>query len=147
MKAISFLFAINSLLIVFCQTPLVNLFKNSNKLLIAGIGSFLIGTGMSILGFSFTFALAIFSCIVYTAGEMIFFPLTQLICYENGPDNKKGLCLGMFRMTYAASKVLGPIIGGIIYSRWGGNMIWSLSGCIGIICLTAYIYCQRYLLK
>jgi predicted MFS family arabinose efflux permease len=139
-KAVSILFILNSLLIVFCQTPLVNLFSKYNKVLAVGIGAFLIGIGMSILGFASTFSLAILSCIIYTLGEMVFFSMAQLVCYQSSDEKKKGLSLGLFRTFYATSRVIGPAIGGEIYYHFGGNMVWYFSGLLGVVCLGGCIY-------
>jgi MFS family permease len=84
--------------------------------------------------------MAIFSCIIYTMGEIIFFSVSQLVCYENGLQNKKGTSLGLYRMVYASSRVLGPTIGGFVYSLFGASVIWTASGVIGVMCLLGCLY-------
>lgn len=143
-KAISILFALNSFLVVFIETPLGNFLKNHNKILMIGIGGFLIGFGMFMLIFSYSFVLAIIACIIYTIGEIIFFCMTQLICYEKGAKKKKGHSLGMYRMVYATSRVIGPASGGLIYTQLGGNMVWYLSGIIGLLCFISCNYFKNY---
>ena len=140
-KGVSFLFAINSLLIVFLQTYVVKLFDKQNKFIMVGIGGFLIGISMLWLNFSFIFAFAVLACVVFTAGEMVFFSMAQLICYESGEANKKGRYLGLYRMIYAFSFVVGPFVGGHIYHNYGRNTLWYISGIIGILCLSL---CVRY---
>ena len=143
-KAVSILFAINSFLIVFFQMPIINLFNNDNKVLMVGVGAFLIGFGMLALSFSFTFILAIVSCVIYTIGEMLFFSMAQLVCYQKGEKKKKGHSLGIYRMVYATSRVAGPVMGGFIYYHFGGNMVLYLSGLIGILCLISCNYYKQY---
>ncbi len=141
MNAISLLFAVNSFLVVFFATPLGDYFGQYNKVLMTGIGGFCIGFGMLMLTFSYTFSLAILACVIYTLGEIIFFCVVQFICYQKGADNKKGESLGLYRMVYAASRVVGPTTGGAIYNHFGGNMVWYVSGVLGCLCL---LFCFKF---
>jgi MFS family permease len=47
-NGVSFLFALNSFLIVLIQTPLVNFFNDYNKIVMSGVGAFLMGFGIFI---------------------------------------------------------------------------------------------------
>jgi len=134
MKAVGILFVLNPFLIVLLQTPLIMQFDNINKILLIGIGALLAGVGMFILIFSNNFITAIFACIVYTIGEMFFFPSAQLVCYNQGSSKRKGQSLGIFKSVYAISVVVGPAFGGIIYNHFGGNDVWYICGLIGLIC-------------
>lgn len=134
-KAVTSLFALNSFIVVVLSTPLGDCIKKFNKIMIIGIGGFLIGFGMFMLTFSGPFILAIFACIAYTIGEIIFFSMTQLVCYQNSLKNQKGKNLGFYRMIYASSRVTGPAMGGIVYTKFGGRIIWLMSGIIGLLCL------------
>jgi MFS family permease len=143
-KSVSILFTINCLLVVFFATPIGNIFGNYNKIRMVGIGSFLIGLGMFLLSLSNFFILAILSCVIYTFGEIIFFSIAQLIYYQKSHKKRKGHNIGIYRVTYASSRVIGPLIGGTIYHQFGSNMIWYLSGIIGIACLTTCSYFKKY---
>jgi MFS family permease len=139
--AFSLFFFLNTCLVVIFQNYLVNKFSDNNKLMMIGIGSFLIGFGMLLLNFSFIFAIALLSCIVYSAGEMIFFSMVQLFCYQRGNEGRKGSSLGAYRMVYASSRFIGPAVGGSIYYNLGGNVMWYFSGLTGLI---FFILCSHY---
>jgi predicted MFS family arabinose efflux permease len=139
-KGFSIVFIINALLVMLFQTPVGNLLSNRNKILMIGVGEFLLGFGMFILSYSFTFWLVIVACVIYTIGEMIFFPMSQLVCYQLALGPKKGHNLGLYRTTYASSRVAGPAIGGAIYHNMGGTMVWYVSGILGLFCLLACLY-------
>jgi len=141
LKAVSILFILNSFLVILFSAPIGNLVKDYNKVLMVGIGCSLIGTGAFLLIVSFNFTLAVVSCVIYTCGEIVFFSLAQLLCYETTSNNSKGHSMGMYRMVYAGSRVVGPAAGGVIYHHLGGDMIWYISGIIGLICLSA---CYRF---
>jgi len=143
-KGVSILFALNSFLVVLIGTPLGDSLKKQNKILMVGVGGFLIGLGMFMLIFSFSFMFALIACLIYTAGEIIFFCMAQLVCYQKGHQKKKGHSLGLYRMVYASSRVIGPAAGGFIYPRFGANLIWYLSGFIGLLCLVFCNYFKKY---
>lgn len=136
-QAVTILFAINSFMVVIASTLICELIKDFNKILMVGLGGFLIGIGMFMLTFSHSFIMAVLSCIIYTLGEIIFFSVAQLLCYQSGME-KKGSSLGLYRVIYALSRVLGPSAGGYIYYTFGGDMLWRISGFIGVVCL---IFC------
>jgi MFS family permease len=109
-----------------------------------GIGALLLGTGMLLLSLSCMFSLAMLACIIYTIGEMIFFSLSHLICYQNGAEKKKGSSLGIYRMIYASSRVVGPTLGGLIYQQWSGDALWYICGFIGLACFSACYHYRKY---
>lgn len=140
----SLLFGMNAFFIVFVQTPLVNLFNDDNKMLVLGAGTFLVGFGMFMLIFSMNFFLAIISCLIYTVGEMLFFSMSQLVCYQQSKKNKKGYSFGLYRMIYAFARFVGPVTGGLVYQLLGGNVIWYLCGFIGVIGLSICVRYKKY---
>lgn len=140
-SAASYMFILNTVLIVFFQTPIGGWFKDYNKILMAGTGALVVGLGMMLLSFASVFGIALIAGLIYTTGEMLFIPLAQLICYENGAAKKKGQSVGMYQTTYAISVVLGPIIGTHIYHHLGGQAVWYGSGFLGVIC---FILCFLY---
>ena len=143
-RGVGLIYAINPILIVFFQVPLVNRFKESNKVMLTGYGAFMMGAGTLMLVLPLTVFIAIISAIIYTVGEMLFMPVTQLICYQRADENKKGQGLGMYQTVYAASVVVGPAVGGVIYHKFGGDLLWYFSGVIGFICLLLGFYFKKF---
>ncbi|OGT37192.1 MAG: hypothetical protein A3F12_04205 [Gammaproteobacteria bacterium RIFCSPHIGHO2_12_FULL_38_14] len=143
-QGVSLLFAINSFLVVFFETPMGSFLSDYNKLLMVGVGAFFIGTGMGMLSIANVFAMAIVACVIYTIGEMIFFSMAQLVCYQKGAAQKKGQSMGTYRMVYATSRFIGPIAGGYVFQHIGGHVLWVFSGVIGVICLGVSYYFRKY---
>ncbi len=143
-KIFGMLFALNSFIIAGLQTPIVNIFKDANKAFIAGMGSLVMGLGMLMLSFTSLTSLALVSCLVYTFGEMLFIPMAQLICYQQGDAKKKGQNLGLFQTIYAAAVVFGPSLGGFIYHHFSGKAVWYFCGTLGVICFFGCLIFQKY---
>lgn len=139
----SILFILNAILIVLFQAPLVNSLANADKVILIGIGAFLSGLGMLLLNFSLFFVIAILSCIILTVGEILFFSIAQLICYEKSPEKKKGLGLGTYRMIYAASRVTGPAAGSLAYQQFSGHGLWLICFFLGALCFIPSFYFRK----
>jgi hypothetical protein len=144
MRAVSILFILDTVLIVLFQAPLVNFLKKSNKIFFIGIGGLFMGGGMAILNISFIFSLAIISCVIWTTGEMLFIPLTQLVCYEKGLDQKQGKPIGIYQAIYATGTICGPALGAFIYQRFGSETLWYAFGVIGLCCFLICSHFKKY---
>ncbi|MDF1795371.1 MAG: MFS transporter [Coxiellaceae bacterium] len=140
LHGIGLLLAINPALIILFQTPLTSAIKHFNKFDIIGIGVALMGMGCLLLNFITSFVFAALAYMVYTAGEMLFFSMAQYVCYESSPPQHKGNTLGIFQSTYAASLVVGPSIGGIIYHHLSPHWLWYACGLVGFIALLICFY-------
>lgn len=143
-KSFGILFTINTFMVVFLQTPIVDKICHKNNIVIVAAGSFLSGLGMLMLCLTYSFVFAIFSCIVMTLGEILFFAVSQLICYERSLPHQKGQSLGIYRMIYAASRAAGPAAGSFIYQSYGSNSLWLVCGLMGALCVVPSLYLQKY---
>lgn len=144
LQIMSLLFILYSLLVVFFEVPLGNFFNNYNKILMLGVGAFLIGMGMWILSFSSLLFMIILACIIYTIGEILFFCMSQYLFFQMSASHKKGTSLGAYRMIYALSRIVGPAAGGYLFHNFGSYMIWWLSGMLGFSCLLISNYYKKY---
>ncbi len=144
-KGVGILFALNSFMVVFFQVPVSNFFDTYNKILMLGVGAFLLGMGMFLLCFAFTFEIAVLACVIFTIGEMLFFSVAVFLCFQKAAENKKGQALGVYRMVYASSRIVGPAAGGVVYQSWGANILWVMCGAIGFVCLLACRYYKKLL--
>jgi predicted MFS family arabinose efflux permease len=130
---IATLFALNSILIVLFQTPLLHSMRSLNRILLMGAGAALLAFGFYILIFQSGFWILLMSCIIYTLGEMIFTTMSQLLMYAH--TQKKGQGIGLYQSINASSMIVGPSLGGLIYAHWGGQALWTSFGGLGLLCL------------
>lgn len=140
-KSFGLLFTFNTIIVVLFQAPIIDLIKNKNNIFMIGLGALLLGIGMLMLSFTSIFMLAILSCLITTIGEILFFSISQLVCYEN--VRRKGESLGIYRMIFAASRIVGPAAGSFIYQKFGGIILWYTCGFLGVLCFVPAIYFQN----
>lgn len=135
----SILFLINTFLVVTMQAPIGSLLSGQDNIKFVGFGSFLVGLGMMILSFATFFSEVVLAIIIYTIGEIIFFSLSLLVCYENSPPEKRGQWTGIYRMTFAVSRVIGPAAGGLIYYHYGPRVLWFFCFILGT---ATFLFCK-----
>lgn len=134
-SGMSYLFALNCILVVVLQPPVSHLIQKQNKLLMVGLGSFLQGLSLFMLILWHNYAYAMLAIFISTVGEVIFFPSVQLLCHNASKKNKKGKGIGLYRSVYGASRAFGASAGGFIYTMWSPVNLWCVNGFVGLLCL------------
>lgn len=131
----SYLFLINTLIIVLFQVSIVDFVNRYNQFLTAAIGSFLIGLGMFLLIFGHSYFLAMVSCLIWTIGEILAFPIIQMLLYNRSKEKNKAIHMGLYQSVYSFANVAGPILGSTAYQFEKGIGVWILCGALGVACL------------
>lgn len=131
----SYLFLINTIFIVIFQVSIVEAVGRFNQFLIAGVGSFIVGAGMFVLLLGSSYSLAIFSCLLWTVGEILAFPIIQMLLYNRAKESTKTIHVGLYQSVYSFSNVIGPALGSWAYKFYKGMGAWILCGILGLMCL------------
>ena len=125
--------AINTVLIIIVEVPLNNWMNDTpyRKSLI--IGALLAGIGFGGFAISTTVIPLVISIIVFTFGEMIFFPITAAYTSEIAPADRRGEYMGYYQMTFSFAFSAGPWLGTIVYENYGSVILWSGALFFGLI--------------
>lgn len=118
------LFTINTLMIVFLEVPL-NIatahWPHRRTLL---WGALLFGLGFGSLAFAWDLASVIATVVVWTVGEMFFFPAMAAYVTDIAPENRRGEYMGLSQMIMGLAFMVGPWAGTAILQRYGGRAVW-----------------------
>ena len=125
--------AINTVLIILVEVPLNNLMANTPYRKSLMIGALLAGVGFGGFAISTTVIPLVISIIVFTFGEMIFFPTTAAYTSEIAPSNKRGEYMGYYQMTFSFAFSAGPWLGTVVYENYGSVFLWSGALVFGVI--------------
>ena len=125
--------AINTVLIIIVEVPLNNWMNDTpyRKSLI--IGALLAGIGFGGFAISTTVIPLVISIIVFTFGEMIFFPITAAYTSEIAPADRRGEYMGYYQMTFSFAFSAGPWLGTVVYQNYGSVILWSGALVFGLI--------------
>lgn len=127
------LMAINTVTIIFVEVPLNNFMARWNDKRLMAIGALLCGTGFGLMIFSTNIVFIIATVLVWTFGEMIFFPSSASFISEISPETKRGEYMGYFQMTFSFSLMLGPWLGTIVLDNFGSTILWTGAFVFGLI--------------
>ena len=125
--------AINTVLIILVEVPLNNWMNDTPYKKSLMIGAMLAGIGFG--GFAIattTFSLAA-AIIIFTFGEMIFFPTTAAYTSEIAPADRRGEYMGYYQMTFSFAFSAGPWLGTVVYQNYGSVILWSSALVFGLI--------------
>jgi len=126
------LFLLNCVLIVLLQIPLSSLLARINNYRVAAIGSICIGIGFALFAFDHQYWWALLATTIWTIGEMIYFPMSQILTYDLSPHDKKGWGMGMYQFSYALGNIIGPAAGSFALAHHYPHITWLLAGVFGL---------------
>lgn len=116
--------AINTVLIIFIEVPLNNAMANWNDKVALALGAILCGLGYILMVLSNNIFFIGFTVVIWTFGEMIFFPASTSYTSNLSPENRSGEYMGYLQMTFSLALMLGPWLGGEVLETYGSTMLW-----------------------
>jgi predicted MFS family arabinose efflux permease len=125
--------SINTVLIIIAEVPLNNWMNDTpyRKSLI--IGALLAGIGFGGFAVATTTIPLVIAIIVFTFGEMIFFPITAAYTSEIAPADRRGEYMGYYQMTFSFAFSAGPWLGTVVYQNYGSVILWSGALVFGLV--------------
>jgi MFS family permease len=125
--------AINTVIIIFLEVPLNNWMNDTPYKKSLMIGALLAGIGFGGFAIATTTFPLIVAIVVFTFGEMIFFPVTAAYTSEIAPADRRGEYMGYYQMTFSFAFSAGPWLGTIVYQNYGSVILWSGALVFGLI--------------
>lgn len=116
--------AVNTVLIIIAEVPLNNMMSNVSYRKSMFWGAFLTAAGFGAMAFAKETIPLVITVIIWTFGEMIFFPVTASYISEIAPAERKGEYMGYFQMTFSFAFSMGPWLGTIVYQNYGAFNLW-----------------------
>lgn len=96
------------------------------------------------IGYGFVpyLAILLFVEFLFTIGEMLNGPHIQKVISVIAPEEHRGLYFSVFGMNWQLSRAIGPILGGLLFSHYGGKVMFAV---VGVILIAAGIAQARYI--
>lgn len=116
--------AINTGIIIFVEVPLNNAMADWDDRHSIAFGSLLCAFGFGAMAFVDSHFLIIITVIIWTFGEMIFFPAASSYASKISPENKRGEYMGYFQMIFSFSIMIGPLLGNEVLDNYGALPLW-----------------------
>jgi MFS family permease len=129
--AYGLLFTLNCLLIVFLEVPLNIATAHWPHRRTLALGALLFGVGFGGLALAWDFWSAAVTVVIWTVGEMFFFPAMAAYLTDIAPPNRRGEYMGLSQMIMGLAFMVGPWGGMLILERFGGKVLWGTMFILG----------------
>jgi len=131
---LGYIYAINGLVVVIGQYPLIKLFSRFGDMNTFIAGALFYSLGYFIIAFSHNLSDLMFDMVIITIGENLTTPTINTVISKISPAGKTGRYMGFNSMFNSIGRAFGPSIGTyIMYTfNYNGLMVWSLIAVFGI---------------
>jgi MFS family permease len=126
-------FTINTVLIILVEVPLTNMLNHWSDRKMLSIGALLCGIGFGSMAFIKDIYGLVITIIIWTFGEMIFFPSSSAYMSEISPENRRGEYMGAYQTTFNLAFAFGPWFGTAVMSHFGSSTLWIATFLLGLI--------------
>lgn len=133
----------NTLVIALFQVQIAHAVERRPPLPWIAIGALLLGLGYGINALSNGVFIALASIVVWTAGEMLYFPLTAAFASKRAPPSALGRYMSAYHLSIAVPFVAAPLLGTEIYERWGSGVLWASCAGAGVVIWFAFTWMGR----
>ena len=134
------LFVLNTLLIVAFEVPLNIAMAHWKTRMALGVAIALIAVGFGALaGATTTIPIAI-TVVLWTFGEMIFFPTSVAYVAELAPPGRTGEYMGMFSSAMSLALIIGPWLGTFLLDRMGAPTTWATMFVCGVLAISVLLF-------
>jgi predicted MFS family arabinose efflux permease len=127
------LFSLNCLLIVVLEIPLNAATAHWPHRQTLALGAVLSGAGFGAMAFARTFGTLALTVVLWTFGEMLFFPASAAYATDVAPDSRRGEYSGLYTMVFSVAFAIGPWAGTIVLERLGARTLWAGTFALGLL--------------
>jgi MFS family permease len=116
-RVFGMLISLNGAFICLVELPLVSVTRRLSSRRVMVTGLLIIGVGFGLTGFVHTIPLLAATVLVWTFGEMVYFPVAAAHVADVSPPDMRGRYQGAYGMSWGLGAVLGPIVGTTLFSH------------------------------
>ena len=133
------LFSLNCLLIVVFEIPLNAATAHWPHRQTLAMGAILSGAGFGAMAFARDFWTLAGTVVVWTFGEMLFFPASAAYATDIAPDERRGEYSGLYTMVFSVAFAVGPWAGTAVLERLGARILWGSTFVLGLIAAAMFL--------
>jgi len=137
------LMAVNTVLIIIVEVPLNNAMSNWDDRKSLALGALLCAIGYGAMIFSQNILFITLTIVIWTFGEMIFFPSSASYTSILSPEYRRGEYMGYFQMTFSFSLMVGPWIGALTLDHFGHHILWGGAFVLGLLSTLLFLLLNK----
>jgi MFS family permease len=137
------LISINGVIICLVELPLSSYAQRRNHNAVMTLGMVVIGVGFAMTGFVRTLPLLAVSVVIWTFGEMLYFPRASAHIANISPPDMRGRYHGAWGIAWGLGAVLGPIAGTSLFA-FNPLVLWLACGALAFVGAALVQVAARY---
>jgi MFS family permease len=141
-QSYGYLLSMNAAMVVLFQFWITRRVSKYPAMLMMAAGSALYAIGFGMIGFVSGFGLFAVAMIIITVGEMITVPVAQALVARFAPEDMRGRYMAVFGFTWTIPFAIGPLLAGLIMDNLNPDLVWYLSGLVGLFAVAGYLWLQ-----
>lgn len=140
-SAISYIYAINGLVVVLGQYPITILMKRFPDMASMILGSIFYSIGYFMVGISPDLLWLILDMVIITIGENLTSPMINTVVSKIAPKPKVARYMGFTSMINSTGRAMGPSVGSLLLFvfAYNGLRVWSFIDIFGAISVIAFL--------
>ena len=144
-RTFGLLFSLNCLLIVVFEIPLNAATAHWSHRRTLALGAILSGAGFGAMAFARDIWSLAVTVVIWTFGEMLFFPASAAYATDIAPDARRGEYSGLYTMVFSIAFGVGPWAGTVVLERAGARVLWGATFLLGAIAAAMFVKPARAL--
>jgi len=138
-RTFGLLFSLNCLLIVVLEIPLNAATAHWSHRRTLALGAILSGAGFGAMAFARDFWSLAATVVVWTFGEMLFFPASAAYATDIAPEARRGEYSGLYAMVFSIAFGVGPWAGTVVLERAGARVLWGATFLLGALAAAMFV--------
>ena len=130
-RAFGLLFSLNCVLIVLIEVPLNAATAHWPHRRTLALGALLSGAGFGGMALAHGAVSLAVTVVIWTFGEMLFFPASAAYATDIAPDARRGEYSGLYTMMFSVAFAIGPWAGTVVLERIGARSLWGITAVLG----------------
>lgn len=126
------LLSLNGVIICLTELPLITYMRRRPARTVMAIGFLIFGAGFVLCGFVSAIPLLVTAVVLWTIGEMLYFPMSAAHVANVSPSDMRGRYQGAWGIAWGAGAVIGPMAGTELF-EWHPRMVWVACGVCSVI--------------
>lgn len=127
------LVSINTVIIIFVEVPLNAKMSHWADWKSMALGSLLCAIGFGGMVFTTEVIGLVITIVIWTFGEMIFYPASASFAASLAPEKRRGEYMGYYQMMFSFVFTLAPFGGAKIFEIYGSQVLWSVAFLAGVV--------------
>ncbi len=130
--------ALNPLVIVLFQVPFAQYFNRFAHSSLISSGALLLGVGFALHNWANTPLAYVIPVIIWTVGEMLFFPNALAMVTEIAPTSHRARYQGVFYTAWGSLRFVGASLGGILLNQVGASALWGTCFVLALMAMSIF---------